>query len=1490
MRTKVYSPFLTGRNLRLNLSLAAGLVLMADAFAQLAVPYTATGTYTVPAGVTQATVECWGGGGRGGSRTSGSGAYGGGGGGAYVRSVLTVAPGNYTVTVGAGSNNNSNPGGDSWFGTSGTILAKGGNTVPNNSTTGASGGAAASSIGTIKRNGGNGADAPGVNAGGGGSSAGINAAGNPATNSNGATAPLGGGDGGDGRTGSSGDGSPGLFPGGGGGGARRQAGTRVGGNGGGGQVIVSVPYAESTCLSTTGTYNQLVDNGCGANAATKIGLPQSGLPTTLGTAAGNARLLSVELIISHTWNADIEARLTSPSGVTRNLILDRFGNGDNLGNPGTCAPLVFVDGAATLVNTNTSNVTGDWAPEQSLAGFTGDPNGTWTLSVCDNEGADVGHFRYVKLNFCTVPLITATSSSSPVCAGNTLDLGVTATGTAPLSYTWTGTGTYSPNNTTDDVTVTGPATGNYNIEVSNICGSTDTDVAVTVNPAPSATINYGAQPRCQLDGTISVNLTGTGGGTFSAAAGLSLNTSTGAVDLAASTPGTYTVTYTIAAAGGCALFTTDTSIEVDAPDTWYADTDADGFGDPAVNTQSCVAVPGYVLNSTDNCPSAFGLIGDACDDGNADTVGDLLLGDCSCAGTNTPWYSQSGGDHTAAIWSHSVSGPGTAVTFSSTSIVVVQSGHTVNVVSAASMGDLTVESGAGLLLGANDLSVFGSSIVLDGDVESTTGELRFEPAAAATITGAGSIDVNDMSVDAAVSLSNAVTTDIRGTLLLEDGAFSVSGNTRLVSNASGTARLGPVGAGASYTGDLIVERFIPGGATNWRLLGSPVAGRTVFNWKDDFFMAGFTGSHYPNFYSGGVLWPSVRKYDETVSSADLNEGLVGVAGTSESLATGRGYAAWSGDAAGGTAAFTVDVKGNPNVAATPIALPISYTNSGNPTADGWNLVSNPLPSPIDFTLISRGADVADQYWIFDPATGNNLVWSSGVGSGAANGIIQSSQGIWMKATGSATTTTVDESAKVLAPTGGVFGGSEDDEMPILRLAITSSMNTFADEAVVVFDQGTPAFDAIDAQQFVFAHPQAPQVATRSSDGVNLSIDFYGGYGSAISIPVLVNAAVTGTYTITAEMSGIRSLSCLSIEDLTTGTITTLADGASYSFVMDANDDANEPRFLIHGSAPLPLEVENGTCAAAGNGSAMVNVGESPVSVTWMNANGGVLLQQDNVSGEALYEGIAPGNYQVSIATGTACGTLVAEFSVEEPFALEVSTEAIAAASCPNTPDGSVDVQVLGGVGPYSYEWSNGASTEDLLAGEGTYSLTVTDANGCTLQVNDLMIGAGEGPVAGIAAESSVMMGAPVVFTSTAALAESWAWDFGDGTTSNDENPEHSYTMPGLYTVTLVVSYGECSDMSTFEIAVELSTGITEVPTNTVRAWVANGGFVIEHDYEQGSLTIEVLDASGRLVSTNTHAAAPGQILLPGTGLAPGIWTLRLTNDHEQRTIRVPLMR
>src|SRR5258708_28257023 len=79
------------------------------------------------------------------------------------------------------------------------------------------------------------------------------------------------------------------------------------------------------------------------------------------------------------------------------------------------------------------------------------------------------------------------------------------------------------------------------------CGNTAT-ASVTIKALPTAAISYAGSPYCAV-GTATVTESGTGGGSYSTTAGLSLNASTGAIDLGASTPGTYTVTYSFTANG-----------------------------------------------------------------------------------------------------------------------------------------------------------------------------------------------------------------------------------------------------------------------------------------------------------------------------------------------------------------------------------------------------------------------------------------------------------------------------------------------------------------------------------------------------------------------------------------------------------------------------------------------------------------------------------------------------------------------------------------------------------------------------------------------------------------------------------------------------------------------------------------------------------------------------------------------------------------------------
>lgn len=206
-----------------------------------------TGSFIVPAGVTQMTIKVWGGGGKGGNRTNNPGASGGGGAGAYSEITITVTPGERLYySAGIGSSTSNSPGGDSWVsraanGSNPIVLAKGGASVAVNSSTGASGGQANQGVGTIRNNGGNGVNG-GSNGGRGGN------------------APNGGA-GGEGATSNNSNGSNGSAPGGGGGGAKTQGNgaDNQGGNGGSGQVTFAFTCGETVTPPSNGCWRYIDD-------------------------------------------------------------------------------------------------------------------------------------------------------------------------------------------------------------------------------------------------------------------------------------------------------------------------------------------------------------------------------------------------------------------------------------------------------------------------------------------------------------------------------------------------------------------------------------------------------------------------------------------------------------------------------------------------------------------------------------------------------------------------------------------------------------------------------------------------------------------------------------------------------------------------------------------------------------------------------------------------------------------------------------------------------------------------------------------------------------------------------------------------------------------------------------------------------------------------------------------------------------------------------
>ena len=337
------------------------------------------------------------------------------------------------------------------------------------------------------------------------------------------------------------------------------------------------------------------------------------------------------------------------------------------------------------------------------------------------------------------------------------------------------------------------------------------------------------------------------------------------------------------------------------------------------------------------------------------------------------------------------------------------------------------------------------------------------------------------------------------------------------------------------------------------------------------------------------------------------------------------------------------------------------------------------------------------------------------------------------------------------------------------------------------------------------------------------------------VNVLCNGNNTGS--IDLSVSGGTAPSNYSWSNgSTTQEINSLSAGA-YSVTVTDNNNCQSTLSIIISQAPAITLTEthvNILCNGNNTGSIDLSVsgGTTPYNYSWSNGS----TTQDINS-------LTAGTYSVTVTDNNNCQSILS-IPISQPAPIVLSETHINA-SC-GTANGSINLTVSGGTAGYSYDWSNGATTEDLSGvSAGTYSLTVTDANNCTSTVN-VNISNTSGPILSETHVNVLCNGnnSGSIDLSVSGGTAPYNYSWSNGSTTQDIN---SLTA-GTYSVT-VTDFNNCQSSLSINISEPPAFSLSETHVNvlcngnntgSIDLSVSGGTSPYNYSWSNGSTTQDII--------------------------------------------------
>lgn len=422
-----------------------------------------------------------------------------------------------------------------------------------------------------------------------------------------------------------------------------------------------------------------------------------------------------------------------------------------------------------------------------------------------------------------------------------------------------------------------------------------------------------------------------------------------------------------------------------------------------------------------------------------------------------------------------------------------------------------------------------------------------------------------------------------------------------------------------------------------------------------------------------------------------------------------------------------------------------------------------------------------------------------------------------------------------------------------RLRVAMRYNTAPDTC------GT--FDFGEVEEYNISIAAVSAVLTANSPTVN-NVSCNNGVNGSITLNV---SGGTAPYTYNWNVAG----SGATLSNLVAGTYScTITDGVGAS-VTTGNINITEPTSIVPNvSITQPLCSNNaGAVVVSPTG------GTAGYSYNWSSGLGT----------NASVSNLGAGNYTVTVTDANSC-TSTQTVSVNAAPAAIISSGTITNVACSGAPSGSVVLSVSNAVGISTYAWSNSTFNQNLTSvSGGTYSVTITDANGCT-NTNSFTVNQ-PNPIS-----TSLTVTQPTCNSGTGAVSAnsnggtgslfySWSGGLGGSSTQNNlsagtytvtttdangcfiTNSITINTPPPAIGITGTVVAAGCGGATTGSVTISTANTVG----TTTYAWSNNTFNQNLTNVAAGSYTVTVTDANG-CTGTNTFAVNAGSSMSATVGI------------------------